>query len=173
MSKTTLQFLLLGIILVLAQVVVFNHICLFNVAVPMVFFYIIIRLPITLSTNVMLTVGFFLGLIVDIFSDTYGMNALACTIEAMMRRPILRLYVPREEDLTRPEPSMYSLGTATYLKYLLTMTLLYCTLIFLIEAFTFFNPVQLVLRILTSTVLSMVLMLGIDSLMTPRSEKRL
>lgn len=173
MSKTTLQFLLLGFILVLAQVVVFNHLCLFNVAVPMVFFYLIIRLPITLSINWVLTIGFFLGLIVDIFSDTYGMNALACTIEAMLRRPILRLYVPREEDLTRPEPSMYSLGTSAYLKYLLTMTLLYCTLIFLIEAFTFFNPIQLGLRIVTSTMLSMVLMLGIDSLMTPRSEKRL
>lgn len=96
MSKTTLQFLLLGFILVLAQVIVFNHICLFNMAVPMVFFYLIIRLPITLSVNWLLTIGFFLGLTVDIFSDTYGMNALACTVEAMLRRPILRLYVPRE-----------------------------------------------------------------------------
>ena len=157
----------------LAQVMVFNHICLFNVAVPMVFIYLLVRLPITLSVNWMLTIGFFLGLTVDIFSDTYGMNTLACTVEAMMRKPILRLYVPREEDLTRPEPSMYSLGTATYLKYLLTMTLLYCSLIFLIEAFTFFNPVRLLLRIVFSTILSMALMVGIDSFMTPQSEKRL
>lgn len=173
MSKTVLQFILLGFILVLAQVMVFNHICLFNVAVPMVFIYLLVRLPITLSVNWMLTIGFFLGLTVDIFSDTYGMNTLACTVEAMMRKPILRLYVPREEDLTRPEPSMYSLGTATYLKYLLTMTLLYCSLIFLIEAFTFFNPVRLLLRIVFSTILSMALMVGIDSFMTPQSEKRL
>ena len=168
-----LQFILLGFILVLAQVMVFNHICLFNVAVPMVFIYLLVRLPITLSVNWMLTIGFFLGLTVDIFSDTYGMNTLACTVEAMMRKPILRLYVPREEDLTRPEPSMYSLGTATYLKYLLTMTLLYCSLIFLIEAFTFFNPIRLLLRIVFSTILSMALMVGIDSFMTPQSEKRL
>lgn len=168
-----LQFILLGFILVLAQVIVFNHICLFNVAVPLVFIYLLVRLPITLSVNWMLTIGFFLGLTVDIFSDTYGMNTLACTIEAMMRKPILRLYVPREEDLTRPEPSMYSLGTATYLKYLLTLTLLYCGLIFLIEAFTFFNPVRLLLRIVFSTILSMALMIGIDSFMTPQSEKRL
>ena len=168
-----LQFILLGFILVLAQVIVFNHICLFNVAVPLVFIYLLVRLPITLSVNWMLTIGFFLGLTVDIFSDTYGMNTLACTIEAMMRKPILRLYVPREEDLTRPEPSMYSLGTATYLKDLLTLTLLYCSHIFLIEAFTFFNPVRLLLRIVFSTILSMALMIGIDSFMTPRSEKRL
>ncbi len=110
---------------------------------------------------------------VDVFSDTYGMNAIACTVLAMLKRPVLRLYVPREEDLTRPEPSMLSLGTAVFMKYLLTMTLIYCTLIFLIEAFTFFNPLQLVLRIIFSTLLSMFLMLGIDSIMTPRSEKRL
>lgn len=139
MSKTTLQFILLGIILVLAQVIVFNHICLFNVAVPLVFIYLIVRLPITLSVNRLLTIAFVLGLTVDIFSDTYGMNTLSCTVLAMMRKPILRLYVPREEDLTRPEPSMYTLGTATYLKYLLTMTLLYCTLIFIIEALHLFQ----------------------------------
>lgn len=173
MSKTTLQFFLLGLILVLAQVIVFNHICIFNVAVPMVFIYLIVRLPITLSPNWVLTIAFFLGLIVDIFSDTYGMNALACTILAMVRRPVLRLYVPREEDLTRPEPSVQSLGTAVYMKYLLTMTLIYCTLIFLIEAFALFNPLQLVLRIVFSTLLSFVLMLGIEAIMTPRSEKRL
>ena len=173
MTKEILKFACIFLVLVLCQVVVFNHICLFNVAVPMVFIYLLVRLPITLSVNWMLTIGFFLGLTVDIFSDTYGMNTLACTVEAMMRKPILRLYVPREEDLTRPEPSMYSLGTATYLKYLLTMTLLYCSLIFLIEAFTFFNPVRLLLRIVFSTILSMALMVGIDSFMTPQSEKRL
>lgn len=173
MSKTVLQFVILSLVLILAQVIVFNHICLFNVAVPMVFIYVIVRLPITMNANQVLTISFCLGLIVDIFSDTLGMNALSCTILAMLRRPILRLYVPREEDLTRPEPSLESLGTAVYLKYLLTMTLLYCSLIFLIESFTFFNPLQLALRVVSSTILSMLLMLGVDSLMTPRSEKRL
>lgn len=173
MSKTLIQFIILGIALVLAQVIVFNHICLFNVAVPMVFIYLIIRLPITLSVNWVLTISFFLGLIVDISSDTYGMNTVACTLLAVFRRPVLRLYVPREEDLTRPEPSMLSLGVAVYVKYLLSMTLIYCTLIFAIEAFTFFHPLQLVLRIVCSTMLSLLIMLGIDALMTPRNEKRL
>lgn len=173
MNKTELQFTILGIILVLTQVTVFNHICLFGVAVPLVFIYLIVRLPITLSLNIVLTIAFFLGLIIDIFSDTYGMNTIACTVMAMLRKPILSLYVPREEDLSRPEPSMFSLGTVTYLKYLLTLTLLYCTLIFTIEAFTFFNPLRLVMRIVFSTLLSMAIMVGIDSFMTPKSEKRL
>ena len=173
MSKTVIQFIILGLILVMAQVLVLNHICLFNVAVPLVFIYIILRLPVTLSVNWTMTIGFFLGLTVDIFSDTYGMNALSCTILASLRRPVLHLYVSREEELPRPEPSIYSLGTAVYLKYLLTMTLIYCTLIFTIESFTFFNPLRLILRIICSTILSMLIMTGVDSLLTPRSEKRL
>lgn len=173
MSKSTLQFVLLAVILVMAQVIVFNHMCLFNVAAPIVFIYVILRLPNTLSLNAILTIGFFLGLIVDIFSDTYGLNAMACTVLAMLRKPVLHLYVTREEDLPRPEPSMYSLGTVTYLKYLLTMTLIYCFMVFGLEALSLFNPVLTLLRVVCSTVLSMTLMIGIDSLMTPRSEKRL
>ena len=173
MSKTLLQFIILGLALVLAQAIVFNHICLFNVAVPMVFIYLIVRLPIILSLNWALTISFALGLIVDIFSDTYGMNTVACTVLAVLRRPVLRLYVPREEDIIRPEPSMLSLGVAVYVKYLFSITLIYCTLIFVIEAFTFFHPLQLVLRIISSTLLSLLIMLGIDALMTPSSEKRL
>lgn len=173
MTKTAFHLIILAIVLIIMQVVVFNNICLFNLAVPMVFIYLIARLPVTLSVNWIMTIGFFLGMVIDIFSDTYGMNALSCTILATVRRPVLRLYVNREEDLPRPEPSMYTLGTSAYLKYLLTLTLLYCTLIFTIEAFTFFNLIRLILRIICSTALSMLIMVGIDSLLTPAREKRL
>lgn len=173
MSKTILHFFFLFIIMLLAQVIVFNHIVLFNVAMPVIFIYFIIRLPITLSVNWVMTLSFFLGLSIDIFSDTQGMNSLACTILAVLRRPIFRLYFPREDDLTIPEPSIRSLGIGIYIKYLFSMVLMYCTLIFMIEAFTFFNPLQLILRIICSSALSFLLILGIDSLTLSRREKRL
>lgn len=173
MSKTILQFAVLFIIMLLAQVTIFNHIALFNVAMPIIFIYFIIRLPITLNINWVLTFSFLLGLSVDIFSDTQGMNALACTILAALRRLIFRLYFPREDDLTIPIPSIKSLGMGIYIKYLFSMILTYCTLIFLIEAFTFFNPLQLILRIVSSTAITFLLLLGIDSLMLSRREKRL
>lgn len=173
MSKTILHFFFLFIIMLLTQVIVFNHIVLFNVAMLVIFIYFIIRLPITLSVNWVMTLSFFLGLSIDIFSDTQGMNSLACTILAVLRRPIFRLYFPREDDLTIPEPSIRSLGIGIYIKYLFSMVLMYCTLIFMIEAFTFFNPLQLILRIICSSALSFLLILGIDSLTLSRREKRL
>lgn len=172
MARTTLHFIILTLVIVIAQAIVFNHICLFNVAMPFVFIYVIMRLPIGLNVNWVLTIGFFLGLLIDIFSDTYGMNALAGTVLAMLRRPVLRLYLPPEDDASPLEPSMHSLGTETYAKYLLTMTLLYCCLIFIIEAFSFFNPVQLISRIVASTLLSWVLMLGIDALVSKRFSRK-
>lgn len=173
MLRTFLKLLLLAAVLVLIQVTVFNHICLFGVAVPMAFIYIILRLPVTMGTGWVLTASFFLGLTVDVFSDTQGMNALACTLLGALRRPVLGLYFPREDELTNPEPTMVSLGTEVYIKYALTMSLLYCCFIFLIEAFTFFNPLRLALRVVCSTVLTTLLLLAIDCLTVKRYAKRL
>ena len=173
MTKSTIQLTVLTTVLILAQGIVFNHICLFGVAVPLVFIYALLKLPVTLTVNWVLTIGFAIGLSVDIFSDTYGMNALACTLLAMCRRPVLRLYMPRGEEPADPVPSSASIGRSVYLKYLVTLTLLFCIFIFVIESFTFFNIWRLILRIICSAVLSVALMLGLDCLFSRRREKRL
>lgn len=168
MTKTILQFTALFAILVLAQGVVFNNVCLFNVAVPMVFIYFIVRLPVTLSVNWVLTLSFLAGLSVDVFANTQGMNALACTLLAMSRRGVLHLYFPREDELSIPEPSIQSLGIDVYVKYLFSMVLIYCTLIFAIEACSLFNFWLLLLRIVCSTLLTFLLLLGLDMVISPR-----
>ncbi|MDE7407584.1 MAG: rod shape-determining protein MreD [Muribaculaceae bacterium] len=173
MTKLILKYLFMFVILLLAQAVVFNHVCLFNVALPFVFIYFIISLPASLNPNWTMTLAFLIGSAVDIFSDTLGMNALACTIAGMLRRPILRVFIPREEDLPATEPSMHSLGLTVYVRYITTFTLLYCLLIFAIESFTFFHLGRMLMRVICSTILTGVLILGIDSLTINRREKRL
>lgn len=159
--------------MVLAQVIVFNHICLFGYAVPLVFIYLIIKLPMTMSINWVLTVSFLLGLTIDIFSDTQGMNSLACTILGVLRRPVLRLYFPREEEMSMPMPSFRSLGVAVYLKYVFSISLIYCALFFMIESFSLFNPMRLLIKIASSALLTFIIIIAIDSLTFRRNEKRL
>lgn len=173
MAKSILNFILLFVVLVAAQVIVFNHLFLFNIALPLVFIYLIIRLPVTMNLNWTMTVAFIMGLTIDVFSDTQGMNALACTLFATVKKPVLRLYFPREEDLTYPEPSIRSLGLGVFMKYLITMVVIYCFLYFTIESFSLFNPLRLLLRIVGSSVLTFFLILGIDSLSIRRHAKRL
>ncbi len=173
MIRTIIDFFILFVILTVLQVVVFNHLVLWGVAMPIIFIYWLVRLPVNTGTNLSLTLAFLLGLAIDICSDTQGLNALSCTIAAALRLPILRLYFPREEDLTDPEPSTRSLGSGTYMKYLLTFVTVYCTIYFIVEAFTFFNPVRLILRIVCSSLISFIVILTIDSLMHRSREKRL
>ena len=173
MSKTFLQFVMLFIVLVIAQSVIFNHIALFSVALAFVFIYFIVRLPITLSASRVIALSFLIGLTVDIFSNTPGVHALACTCLGGCRRTVLRLYVPREEDITRPQPSIRSLGFAVFSKFVLTMSLIFCTLVFVIEAFSLFNLPIMLMRIVASTLLTSALLIAADSLSYRSREKRL
>lgn len=173
MGKTVIQFIILFIIMVLAQVIIFNNLCLFNVATPLLFIYFIIRLPLSLNINWLLTLSFLLGLIIDIFSDTYGTHSLSCTILAILKRPTFKLYSTNDESLLAIQPSIKTLGFTTYFKYVITISLLYSFLLFTIEAFTFFNPLSLLLKISSSAILTCILIIGTDSIISKNSEKRL
>jgi len=172
MTKTVIQFVVLFLALMVLQLVC-NKIVLFNIAMPVVFIYLLLRLPINLHGGWVLTIAFFSGLLLDIFTNTPGMNALACTIMAALRRPVFNIFVSRENDMNIPIPSVDSMGVGDYLKYMATLVTLYCTLIFLIQAFTLHNIVLTLARIAGSSVLSIIIIFGLDSLVSTRREKRL
>ena len=164
MSKTIANALILLLVLVPAQAVIFNNLALFGVALPLVFIYVLISLPVTIGTNWAMTIGFFSGLAVDIFSDTPGLNALACTVLAFCRRPLLHLYLPLDDELGPAPLGLRSLGTEVYLKYMLTAVAFYCTLVFTIEAFELFNLRLWLMRIVCSTVYTFVFLYAFASL---------
>jgi rod shape-determining protein MreD len=172
MTKTVIQFIALFLVLLVLQLVC-NKIVLFNVAMPVVFIYLILRLPVNLHGGWVLTIAFFSGLLMDIFNNTPGMNALASTIMAAMRRPVFNLFVSRENDMNIPIPSVETMGVGDYFKYMATLVTVYCTLIFLIQAFTLHNILLTLARIVASSVLSVIVIFGLDSLVSTRREKRL
>ncbi|MDE7411913.1 MAG: rod shape-determining protein MreD [Paramuribaculum sp.] len=172
MTKAAIYLFITTIFLIAAQVIVFNHVCLFGVAVPFIFLYTILRLPVNLSLEWTFTISFALGLTIDIFSDTQGMCALACTMLAALRRPVLRLYFSRDDELTDAYPSISSLGFDVYFKYTVTLTLIFCALIFIIESLDVYTFGTIILRIGASTVLTVALLLGIDCLLHRNNETR-
>lgn len=173
MAKEILMFMIMFVVLVLIQVLICNHIVLFNLAIPMVFIYFIIRLPLSLSSNWLLTLAFLLGLSVDIFSDTPGLNALACTLLAGIKRPVFFAYVPRDDKTKEAEPNLATLGWIPYSKYLLTMTGTYCLLALGIEYFDFANVKSIVIMAVASTAITFLLLLAIDCIIVTGREKRL
>lgn len=172
MNRTIIQLLLLAIILTLLQVVC-NKIVLFNVATPIIFIYVLLRLPMNLNKLWVFTIAFALGLIVDIFGNTPGMNALSCTLAAALRQPVFYLYALREDEMNAVMPSITTLGVGNYFKYMTTMVVIYCTILFFIQAFTLHNIALTIERALCSSLLSVLLLMGIDSLVSTKREKRL
>ncbi|MDE6276599.1 MAG: rod shape-determining protein MreD [Muribaculaceae bacterium] len=173
MNQFAIRFTIAYLLLIPLQALVFDHMVLFNVAVPFVFIYLIVMLPVTLGTNVSVVLGFLAGLGMDMFADTPGMNSLSCTILAFARKPLFHLYTTMDDDLAGRSPSAQTMGSASFLKYVLTLSLCYSVLVFTIEAFQLFIPELLLTRIVASTLYTFLLIYTLDSLLIRRREKRL
>ncbi|MBQ0120648.1 MAG: rod shape-determining protein MreD [Bacteroidales bacterium] len=172
MNKSIIQFAILFVVLTLLQVVC-NKVILFDVATPIIFIYLLFRFPVNMHKALLFSLAFAMGLIIDIFGNTSGMHAMACTLTAALRLPVINLYITREDEMNSPLPSIDSMGFTCYFKYVSTMALIYCTILFFIQAFTLNDLLLTVERIGASSVLSILLLLGIDSLVSTRREKKL
>lgn len=174
MEKNGFQLALMFVLMVAVQAVIFNHIVLFGLAVPFVFIYFIVKLPVNMSAVKVMFLSFLLGTVMDVFQDTPGMCGLACTCIGACRYGVLRLFLPREDDILHTSPSIRAFGIGVFSRYVFTLTLLYCTLIFTIEAFAFFHFGVMLQRIILSTLLTSLLLVATDGLSRKSiSEKRL
>lgn len=164
MIKEVLNFLLLFVLMMALQVLICNHIALFNVAVPIIFIYFLIRLPVNLGNGWLFTIAFLTGLCVDICADTPGVNALACLVMAALKRPVFFAYVPRDDKTRDIIPSVSTLGIAVYSKFLLTLVAIYCVLAFSIEYFNFSDIQYILILSASSCALTFIMLLAIDCL---------
>ncbi len=165
MIKEVLVYSLLFICLILAQVLIFNHIVLFSVAVAFIFIYFIISLPMSLHTNWLLCLSFLTGFVIDIFSDTPGVNSLSCTILAILKRPVFYAYVPRDDKTKVMHPTIQTLGWPAYTKFLLTMCAIYCVLVFCIEYFSVGNVKDILIMSLSGTLFTFFINLALGCLL--------
>jgi rod shape-determining protein MreD len=163
MNKATVQRFLLFILLVLLQIWLFNNIHLFGVATPFVYLYFTLKLPVKMNRNAVLILSALMGLIIDLFGSTLGLNMSVMVIVGFLRFYLLKLFAPRDifEDYI---PSFETLGNFMFVRYIGTMTLIHTTLLHLLESFTLFDPVKLILRILGSFILTVLLICAVESI---------
>ncbi len=164
MDKSFFSYILMFVILVLIQVLLLNHIVLFNCAVCLIFIYFLIKLPINLSPNLVLTLGFLLGLFVDILSDTPGLNALCCTILASLKKPVFYAYEQHDDQKRNVSPSIGTMGFFNFSKYVFSLSAIYCILAFFVEFLNFSDVVQILIKAGGSTAFTFLVILAIDSL---------
>ena len=165
MNKSVFSYIFMFVILVLIQVLLMNHIVLFDSAVCFIFIYFLLKLPISVSPNLMLTLGFLIGLAVDILSDTPGLNALCCTVLASLKRPVFFAYEQHDDQKRNVSPSIGTMGFFNFCKYIFSMAAIYCLLAFFVEFINFSDVVGILIKAGASTLFTFLVMLAIDSLM--------
>lgn len=164
MNKSVFSYILLFVILVLVQALLMNHIVLFSSAVCFIFIYFLIKLPINLSANLVLTLGFLLGLAVDMLSDTPGLNALCCTVLASLKRPVFFAYEQHDDKNRNVAPSIGTMGFFNFCKYIFSMSAIYCLLAFFVEFIEFSDVLGILIKAGASSIFTFLVILAIDSL---------
>ena len=150
--------------LVLLQVLILNNLHIGGYATPFLYLYLILKFEADVPANRLMLWAFCLGIIVDIFSDTPGLNAASTVLIAFIRPTLLRLFVPRDLQDTFI-PSIRSMGITSFLKYTITAILVHHTVLLSLEACSFAHLPALLIRITSSTLFTMLCVLAIEMLL--------
>jgi rod shape-determining protein MreD len=167
MKTGIIKDIILFLLLIALQVFLLDRINIFGVATPILYIYFLIKMPLGSNRFYVIISGFLLGLIIDIFMNTPGMNAAATTVVAAFREPIIKLIYTRDayDELT---PSMNT-DSKSFIRLSISLVLLHQILLFLIESFTLFNIELTLLRIVSSSILTLLIIFAVDALFGKKS----
>ncbi len=152
-SRYFLQFL----VLVLLQVFILNNVQLGGFVNPYIYILFIILLPVNTPKWLLLVLGFVLGISIDIFSHTPGMNSSATIFMAFIRPYVLEIVAPREGYDKDSSPRLKTYGFTWFLRYAFILVLAHHFVLFYIEVFRFSDFFLTFSRVILSTIFSTLL----------------
>jgi hypothetical protein len=141
------------VVLVLVQVLVFNHVQFSGFVNPYVYVLFVMLLPLSTPRYVVLLGGFFIGLAVDVFSNSPGMHAAATVVIAYIRPFVVRSISSREED-RNDYPGLKQNKFSWFLYYTAIMVFFHHFILFFLEYLTFSHFSSTLLKIIISSVFS-------------------
>ncbi len=120
---------------ILVQVLVLNQIEIGFGIQLMIYPLFILLLPVETKVISLLFISFGLGILIDIFSNTYGLHASAALMFAFIRPRIFKLFDTRDGYDTLVETNIFNMGLGWFLKTFGTLLFIHHFWFFLIEMF--------------------------------------
>jgi rod shape-determining protein MreD len=154
------------LVLVLLQVVLFNNINFLGYINPLVYILFVILYPIKEKRAPFLITAFFLGLCIDIFSDSGGINAAACVTIAYVRPLILRLSFGNNYEFQATVISKTPI--AQQLTYVALLILIHHLVLFSLDFFSFTHTLAIIKKTLATGLFTLVLCMIIISLFSTK-----
>jgi hypothetical protein len=163
-----LRNILRFVVIILLQVLVFDNINLWGYLTPYVYLFLLLSLRIDINKTLLLFIGFFTGLTVDIFQNTLGIQAAAATLLVFARPYVINLYFNKTDFSPSDEPDINKLKFSGYVKYIFTLLFLHHFLLFFLEAFSFSHILDIVKDAFYNTVLTGITILITEMLLVKR-----
>jgi len=154
-GKNILRFLLF----ILLQITIIRHLDLGIYFNPFLYVTAILMLPFRTDKSLVLLIAFTTGLIIDMFYNTMGMNAAACTFMAYCRPRVFRFYAPVGGYTADATATINSMGIRWMIGYAGTLILLHHFILFYLEIFSFHDFFTTLAKVILSGIATLILLL--------------
>ena len=159
--RDKLEYLLYFVLLVLVQVLILHNIQIGGLVNPYLYILFILILPTQINHYLLMLIGFGLGITIDLFANTWGINAAATVLIAYLRPYLLKL-ICTQDDLDKPIPNLRNLGRH-FITYTLIAVFIQNLTLFSLEAFSFNHIGLVLLKTIINTIITTLLILAIQS----------
>jgi rod shape-determining protein MreD len=173
MRTDILKYIVRFILLVLLQVFILNNIQLGGYINPYAYILFLIILPVNINRLLSLLVAFGTGIIIDTFSNSMGLHTSACLMLAFVRPAALRLLSPRDGYETDAIPSITALGFRWFLLFALLLTLAHHFTLFYLEVFRLSEFFTTLMRIMASSIATVITVVLVQYLFSGQPASRL
>jgi rod shape-determining protein MreD len=152
-------------ILLIIQIVVFNNINLFGFISPFPYVLFIILYPVNGNKSGLLIASFFLGIILDMFSNSGGIHTAACITLAYFRPAVFKFAfgVSYEYQTIKLNDSL----TPERFSFILVSVLLHHAILFVLEAFQFSLIWDILVRTILSSIITIIICIILIYLIKP------
>lgn len=159
MGKVLIVNIIRFIVLIATQVFLLKNIGYYNLSIPYLYILFILLLPFGIPNFLLFILAFFTGLTIDVFYDTLGLNAAACSVLAFVRIVFINLTVQRDGFDNEPDPSLGLMGFRWFIFYAVILTFFHHLILFSFENFKFSELGYILVRVISSTLFTVLFML--------------
>ena len=150
MNNLVIKNTVLFVVLVLVQVLILNNINLFEYLNPYIYIVFVIFYPLRKEKGSFLFLSFLLGLTIDFFSNSGGINAAATLFIAYVRLPLLSKIL-NKTDFDFQSFNIRSISFGKSFLFILILTFIHHLILFGLEYFSFSSFETILTKTLLST----------------------
>ena len=165
MNSTLLINIFRFILLLAVQIIIFNNMNFLGYVSPFPYILFIILYPVNANRSGLLLASFFIGVVMDMFSNSGGVHATACLVLAYYRPYLFKFSFGLSYEYQTVK--LNDVLTPERFTFILLSVVIHHFILFTLEAFqvTFFSDI--LLRALLSTIFTIIICIVIIYLIKP------